>query len=65
MKEKYIVKSLLFLEYFLVLGSVLVRYTFSLSNQEAIPSAQFVKNPPAMQETPVWFLGQEDLLEKG
>ena len=27
--------------------------------------AQLVKNPPAMQETPVRFLGQEDLLEKG
>ena len=27
--------------------------------------AQQVKNPPAMQETPVQFLGQEDLLEKG
>lgn len=27
--------------------------------------AQLVKNPPAMQETPVLFLGQEDLLEKG
>ena len=27
--------------------------------------AQLVKNPPAMQETPVGFLGQEDLLEKG
>ena len=27
--------------------------------------AQLVKNPPAMQETPVWFLGQEDPLEKG
>ena len=27
--------------------------------------AQLVKNPSAMQETPVWFLGQEDLLEKG
>ena len=26
--------------------------------------AQLVKNPPAMQETPVWFLGQEGLLEK-
>ena len=24
-----------------------------------------VKNPPAMQETPVQFLGQEDPLEKG
>ena len=27
--------------------------------------AQLIKNPPAMQETPVWFLDQEDLLEKG
>ena len=27
--------------------------------------AQLVKNPPAMQETPVQFLGGEDLLEKG
>ena len=27
--------------------------------------AQLVKNLPAMQETPVQFLGQEDLLEMG
>ena len=27
--------------------------------------AQLVKNPPAMQVTPVLFLGWEDLLEKG
>ena len=27
--------------------------------------AQLVKNLPAMQETPVLFLGQEDALEKG
>ena len=27
--------------------------------------AQLVKNPPAMQVTPVQFLGQEDPLEKG
>ena len=27
--------------------------------------AQLVKNPPAMQETPVQFLGPEDLLAKG
>ena len=26
---------------------------------------QLVKNPPVIQETPVRFLGQEDLLEKG
>ena len=28
-------------------------------------TAQLVKNPPAMQETQVRFLGQEDALEKG
>ena len=27
--------------------------------------AQLVKNPPAMQETPIQFLGWEDPLEKG
>ena len=27
--------------------------------------AQLIKNPPAMQETPVQFLGWEDPLEKG
>ena len=27
--------------------------------------AQLVKNPPVMQETPIRFLGGEDLLEKG
>ena len=27
--------------------------------------AQLVKNPPAMQEIPVWFLSREDPLEKG
>ena len=27
--------------------------------------AQLVKNPPAMQEIPVRYLGQEDSLEKG
>ena len=32
----------------------------------AIPViAQLVKNPSAMQEAPVQFLGQEDPLEKG
>ena len=28
-------------------------------------TAQLVKNPPAMQETPVRFLDWEDVLEKG
>ena len=33
--------------------------------QRASLIAQLVKNPPAMQETPVQFLGQKDPLEKG
>ena len=32
---------------------------------ELPPVAQLVKNAPAMRETWVWFLGQEDPLEKG
>ena len=38
-----------------------------LDTKEIKPSlrAQLVKNPPAMQETLVRFLGQEDPLEKG
>ena len=31
----------------------------------ASPTAQLVKNLPAMQAIPVQFLGQEDPLEKG
>ena len=34
-------------------------------NVRASLVAQLVKNSPAMQETPVLFLGWEDLLEKG
>ena len=37
--------------------------SFSLTIRSSL-IAQFVKNPPAMQETPVQFLGQEDPLEK-
>ena len=33
-------------------------------NDMASQVAQLVKNPPAMQETPVQFLSQEDPLEK-
>ena len=36
-----------------------------LSLPRASLIAQLVKNPPAMQETPVQFLGPEDPLEKG
>ena len=33
--------------------------------EETFPVTQLVKIPPAVQETLVWFLGQEDPLEKG
>ena len=33
--------------------------------QEGFPDNSAIKNPPAMQETRVQFLGQEDLLEEG
>ena len=33
--------------------------------RRASEAAPLVKNLPAMQETLVWFLGQEDSLEKG
>ena len=34
------------------------------SLDKSSPVAQLVKNPPAMQETQVQFLGREDPLEK-
>ena len=41
------------------------RKLFGTSLCKASLIAQLVKNPPAMQETLVLFLVQEDLLEKG
>ena len=38
---------------------------YEVSSTRASLIAQLVKNLPAVQETPVRFLGQEDLLEKG
>ena len=40
------------------------RHCISIATEASL-IAQLVKNPPAMQETLVWFLGQEDPLEKG
>ena len=37
----------------------------SLNNTRASLVAQLVENPPAMQEAPIPFLGQEDPLAKG
>ena len=44
--------------------SFLLTVLNSLSDSWTSLIAQLVKNPPAMQETPVGFLGWEDLLEK-
>ena len=38
---------------------------YSLQYSWAFPVAQTIKNPPAVQETPVRFLGWENPLEKG
>ena len=38
---------------------------FSTLSQRASLVVQMVKNLPAMQDIQVWFLGCEDLLEKG
>ena len=40
-------------------------HTHTLHLYQASLIAQLVKNPPAVQETLVQFLGQEDPLEKG
>ena len=40
-----------------------IKMNHSLTNSSLI--AQLVKNPPAMQETPVQFLGWKDPMEKG
>ena len=43
----------------------ILNLSWTLDLRGASMIAQLVKNPPAMQETPVRFLGQEDPLEKG
>ena len=43
----------------------LLAICMSSSEKWASLIAQLVKNLPAMQETPIQFLGWEDLLEKG
>ena len=47
--------------------TVWITTNWKILKEMGIPDhiAQLVKNPPAMQETPVQFLGQEDPLEKG
>ena len=41
------------------------RFAMGLPYKRASLVAELVKNLPAMQKTPVQFLGQEDPLEKG
>ena len=49
-----------------LLLSLLINFALrSILSDGASLVAQLVKNPPAMQETPVQFLGREDPLEKG
>ena len=47
-----------------LLGNVISFYLCSIYFLKASLIAQLVKNLPAMQETLVLLLGQEDLLEK-
>ena len=47
------------------IGVQLLYNVVLVSTLHASLMAQLVKNQPAMQETPVQFLGWEDLLEKG
>ena len=47
------------------LVSVLPKFFLCIFIIWAFLIAQLVKNPPEMQETPVQFLGQEYMLEKG
>ena len=47
-----------------LLLNMLSRFVIAFLPRDSL-IAQLVKNPPAMQETLVLFLGQEDSLEKG
>ena len=47
------------------IGRLFVFFGIRLQGLWASLIAQLVQNPPALQETPVQFLGWEDPLEKG
>ena len=49
---------------FIQLKNSLLTIKFFCHIIEGFPGGSVVKNPPAMQKTWVWSLGQEDLLEK-
>ena len=46
-------------------GGFIIIVIINFIEVQAYLTAQLVKNPPTMQETPVQFLGWEDPLEKG
>ena len=50
---------------FPILWGFVLAKLFTINYVLASLVAQLVKNLPAMQKTPVQFLGWEDLLEKG
>ena len=49
----------------LFLGRVWIELVLIILYIGGFPSSSLVKNPPAMQETCVWSLGQEDPMEEG
>ena len=52
-------------EFFFFFGSVIFVNSVDSKIEPASLTAQLIKNPSTAQETPIAFLGQEDLLEKG
>ena len=50
---------------FFFYGSVVLLIQWTLKIEPASLTAQLIKNPSAVQETPIAFLGREDLLEEG
>ena len=46
-------------------SSLILKYKGMVGTVRASLIAQLLKNPLAMQETPVQFLGGEDMVEKG
>ena len=59
---KYFSNLYMLLDKFLLFFYIKILLTYNITFISLV--AQLVKNLPAMQETPVRFLGQKDLLEK-
>ena len=74
--KRYFLKTWLFGSILISFLHILLRTTIKTLSRKKMddeetngtkdfPGSQLVKNPPALQEAAVQFLGQEDLLEKG